>query len=350
MTEDAEKHVTAKVAARAARIGALATLPVFFKLKGRRAIVAGGSEPGLWKAEVLAAAGAHVAVYSDSFVEGFHELAASPPAGMVELNQRGWQPGDLNGAAIAIGAITDAPEASAFAAAARTAGVPVNVIDRPEVCDFQFGAIVDRSPLIVAISTDGGAPVLGQSIRSLVEGLLPEGLAHWLDAAKAWRRQGDRLGATSAERRGFWERFTNLALREAARAPTDADLAQLLVVPDARQSGHAARGHVTIIAIGKDGTETLTLGAVRKLRGADSIFYDASVPADVFGFARREAERRLVAANEIADVIVASASEGRRVVWLKLADGSDAAVASAATAALRAADVPFEVIGSPGTG
>ena len=201
----------------------MATLPVFFKLGGKRAVVAGGSEAALWKTELLAAAGASVDVYADALAEGFHDLVASPPSGTITLRRRRWQPGDLDGAAIAVGAMTDDAEAAAFAAAARASGVPVNVIDRPEFCDFQFGAIVNRSPLVIAVSTDGAAPVLGQAIRSLVESLLPEGLARWVDAAKSWRQQGDRLGGTMAERRRFWNRFADLAmptLRDRRQTPT----------------------------------------------------------------------------------------------------------------------------------
>ena len=133
---------------RPSRMDALATLPIFFKLKGQRAVLAGGTEPALWKAELLAAAGAHVDVYAGQFAEGFAHLAAHPPAGSITPHTRAWTPDDVKGAAIAIGAIPDDAEASAFVAAANTAGAPVNVIDRPEFCAFQFGAIVNRSPLV----------------------------------------------------------------------------------------------------------------------------------------------------------------------------------------------------------
>ena len=162
-TEDADERPLPDAATRRARIEAMATLPVFFKLGGKRAVVAGGSEAALWKTELLAATGASVDVYADALAEGFHDLVASPPSGTIALRRRRWQPDDLNGAAIAVGAMTDDAEAAAFAAAARASGVPVNVIDRPEFCDFQFGAIVNRSPLVIAVSTDGAAPVLGQA-------------------------------------------------------------------------------------------------------------------------------------------------------------------------------------------
>ena len=162
---------------------ALAVLPLFFKLRDKRVVLAGGSEPAVWKAELLAAAGAHVDVYAEDPAHEFHELVAHPPAGRVTLHRRPWQADDLVSAALAIGAITEDEEAARFVAAARAAGVPVNVVDRPEFCAFQFGAIVNRSPLVVAISTDGGAPVFGQAIRSRLEALLPLGFKRWAEAA-----------------------------------------------------------------------------------------------------------------------------------------------------------------------
>ncbi len=353
-TGDSQSVMTTTM--RPARIAALATLPVFFKLGGKRAVVAGGSEPGLWKAELLAAAGADVEVFAETFVEGFAALAATPPAGRVMLNRRRWQPADLIGAAIAVGAIPDADEASAFAAAARAAGVPVNVIDRPAFCDFQFGAIVNRSPLVVAISTDGAAPVLGQAIRSLIEGLLPDGVRRWVAAARDWRAEGDRLGADAAEKRRFWDRFADLALREADRSPTNADLGQLMADSPAAQSGGAAHP-VTIIDIGAAGAEALTLAAVRALRGADLILFDEAVPPAILDFARREAHRDALAAvgpgapptpAAIAERIVAAATKGRRVVRLRTMDRLNAGDATddADTLAdlLRAAGKPVLVI------
>jgi len=309
---------------------ALATLPVFFKLAGKRALVAGGDEPALWKAELLAATGAHVDVYSDAFADGFIELAHAPPAGSLTLHRRRWRGEDLAGAAIAIGACTDDADAEAFAAAAREAGIPVNVVDRPAFCDFQFGAIVNRSPLVVAISTDGGAPVFGQAIRSLIEALLPSGFSRWAEAAKTWRSKGDRLGKTPAAKRRFWERFADLAMQNATRAPVESDLVQLL--SDAEASKNGAQP-ITLIDVG-DSVETLTLAAVRALRRGDLIVFDKDVPEAVLDFARREARRHAFPSSreEIVasvDEMIASAAAGKHVICLRApgpaagADGED---------------------------
>ena len=135
----------------------LANLPVFFKLTGRRAVLAGGSEAAAWKAELLAASGADVAVFAPSPSSKMLETAGRYP--QIAIFLRAWAPADLEGAALAVGDAAALEEAEAFAVAAREVGAPVNVIDRPEFCDFSFGTIVNRSPLVIGISTDGAAPV-----------------------------------------------------------------------------------------------------------------------------------------------------------------------------------------------
>ena len=118
--------------------------------------MAGGSAAAAWKAELLAACGARVVVLAEA--PGKEMLGLVNDAGTIALEPRPWAPGDLPGAAIAILAARDDAEAASFAAVARAAGVPVNVIDRPAFCDFQFRPIVNRSPVVVGISTDGAAP------------------------------------------------------------------------------------------------------------------------------------------------------------------------------------------------
>ncbi len=138
-------------------------------------------------------------------------LVTQPVAGPVTVLPRAWEETDLTGAALALADIADDAEAHRFIAAARTAGAPVNIIDRTEYCDFQFGTIVNRSPVVLAISTDGGAPMLGQSIRTRIEAMLPRGLSGWAEAAKAWRPEVKARIVGFADRKSFWERFTRRA-------------------------------------------------------------------------------------------------------------------------------------------
>src|ERR1700676_1217370 len=190
---------------RTTRIGPLARLPAFFALADKRAVVAGGSQAAAWKAEVLSAAGAAVEVFAPAAGEEMSAVAAAPPRGPVVLRERVWAAADFAGAAIAVADCADDREAAQFAAAARAAGVPVNVIDRPAFSDFAFGAIVNRSPLVIGISTDGAAPVFGQAIRAKIEALIPNGFSRWAEAARTWRPRVQALALPFRGRRSFWE-------------------------------------------------------------------------------------------------------------------------------------------------
>src|SRR6266849_4703667 len=144
------------------RMDALARLPVFFALQGRRVVVAGGHAAAAWKIELLAAAGAQVDVYAAAPSD---DVRAAAQASGVTLNEREIEERDFADAVLAIGAFEDETAAATFAARARAAGVPVNVVDRPALSDFSFGTIVNRSPLVVGISTDGAAPVFAAGLR-----------------------------------------------------------------------------------------------------------------------------------------------------------------------------------------
>ena len=152
------------------RISPLAKLPVFWNLQGKRAVIAGGSEGAAWKAELLRACGATVEVFSE--VEDLSETMAALIARTALIHHaHPWHCGIFTGASLALADCETEDEARAFFCAARAAGVPVNVIDKPAFCQFQFGSIVNRSPVIVSISTDGAAPILAQQPSEIVHGL-----------------------------------------------------------------------------------------------------------------------------------------------------------------------------------
>jgi uroporphyrin-III C-methyltransferase / precorrin-2 dehydrogenase / sirohydrochlorin ferrochelatase len=337
---DSNEETSASASPRS-RIGALTNLPVFFKLDGRRVVLAGGSEAALWKAELLVATGAHVDAYSEAFAEGFRELASVSSNGRIVLNQRQWMPDDLQRSVIAVGTFSDDNEGAAFASAAHAAGVPVNIVDRPALCDFQFGAIVNRSPLVVGISTDGAAPVFGQAVRSLIEGLLPSSFRLWAETARALRKDGDRLGDTAGKKRRFWQRFTDLAIRHSDRGPTAAELDRLV----ADVSDESGNQPVVMIHIGAGGADGLTLGTIRVLRAADDIFLDEDVPNAVTDFARREARRYPISpgSSDVANDIAEAVSEGGRVVRIRMSAASTPGGSDEADA-LRAAGISVVVV------
>ena len=171
---------------RAAAHGALARLPVFFALDGKRAVVAGGSAAAAWKASCFRPQARRSTSMRPILARSWPRLQTTRRAARSAF-RRNWTADDLADAALAVGAFDDDLRPRDFAAAARDAGVPVNVIDKPAFCDFSFGSIVNRSPLVVGISTDGAAPVFAQAIRAKIEALLPQGFARWVAAAVQWR-------------------------------------------------------------------------------------------------------------------------------------------------------------------
>lgn len=347
MTQRAPEPTTAR------RIERLATLPLFHKLEGRKVVLAGAGDGALWKAELLAAAGAELVIFSGPETDLFDALAADPPGTAIDLHRRDWQPADIAGAALAVGEIEDEDEARGFAAAARAAGVPVNVVDKPEFCDFAFGSVVNRSPLVVAVSTDGASPVFGQTIRSKIEALLPAGLKAWAEAAKQWRPAVQSRELPFALRRAFWEKFTRRAMAEPDRAPEARDEAELFAALDRLESSYQGVGRVTLVGAGPGDPELLTLKAIRALQGADIILYDDLVSEGVLEFARREAKRMLVGKtgygpsvkqDDINALIVSLANHGKHVVRLKGGDPGIFGRAGEEIEACARAGIPVSVV------
>jgi uroporphyrin-III C-methyltransferase / precorrin-2 dehydrogenase / sirohydrochlorin ferrochelatase len=334
------------------RMAALATLPVFLGLDGKRVIVAGGTAAAAWKAELLAAASADVHVFAVNVSTEMKALLARGAAsGTLTLHAEPWTADHLAGAAVAIADAEDADEAAAFHAAAREAGVPVNVIDKPAYCQFQFGAIVNRSPVVVGISTTGAAPILGQAIRRRIETLLPPALARWGQlAGKIRERVGEHLSA-SATRRIFWEKFVDRAF---GPAPTRGETERLGAFIEALSAqAQPTTGHVTLVGAGPGDAELLTLKAVRALQAADVILYDDLVSDEVLELGRREAKRMLVGKrggrescrqDDINALMVKLAGQGRRVVRLKSGDPMIFGRGGEEIDQLERAGIPFEVV------
>jgi uroporphyrin-III C-methyltransferase / precorrin-2 dehydrogenase / sirohydrochlorin ferrochelatase len=320
------------VMAAPSRIAPLATLPLFHKLDARKVLLAGDGEAALWKAELLLATGARLDVFAPEhggIFDRLHDLTASQEGfGTLTIHRRRWTPDDLAEVSLAIAETRDDEEAKAFVAAARRHGVPVNVIDQPTFCDFQFGAIVNRSPLVIGISTDGAAPVFGQAIRTRIEALLPLGLKAWAQAARDWRPAIQARNLSFALRRRFWERFTAVALDAPDQPPSNDQRALLLDGID-RDAQTPVAGKVIFVGAGPGDPDLLTLKAVRVLQSADVILYDDLVSRGVLDLARREAKRMLVGKTghgpsckqeDINTLMIKLALQGKRVVRLKSGD------------------------------
>lgn len=336
-----------------ARMEQLAKLPVFWALEGKRVVVAGGTDAAMWKVELLLACGAYVEAYADAFSPAFEALQARPaghPTARLVLHRRSWKPVDLPGAVLAVGDCEEG-EAPAFAAAARAAGVPVNIIDKPAFCQFQFGSIVNRSPVVVAISTDGAAPILAQAIRRKIETLLPRSLKAWAVLAQSLRETVNRRLQPGAPRRAFWERFVDRAF---STLDTPEEGVGGVLLADAERLAEApAIGRVTLVGAGPGDAELLTLKAVRALQSADVILFDDLVSADVLELARREAKRLLVGKRggrescrqeDINATMVKLAKAGKRVVRLKSGDPMVFGRAGEEIAHLDRENIPVDIV------
>lgn len=334
------------------RMDALARLPVFMALAGKRVVVAGGTAQAAWKAELLSAAGAHVDVFAEAPGAELLGLAKAPARGAVTIRRRAMAAGDFAGAALAVGAFDDDDAAAQFAAAARAHGVPVNVIDRPAFCDFAFGAIVNRSPLVIGISTDGAAPAFGMAVRAKIEAMIPKGFARWVEAARRWRPALAATGLSFQGRQQFWRIFSHFAATHPNHEPTRSDF-DGFVAETTTEVSDPDNGSVTLVGAGPGDPELLTLRAVRALQAADIILVDDLVAPEILDFARREAKKMLVGKTghgpsckqeEINAMMVALARTGKRVVRLKGGDPMIFGRATEEIAACRAAGIPVEVV------
>lgn len=326
----------------------LGIFPAFHQVEGRRVVVVGGGEAAAGKVRLLGETSAAIEVYA-AVLDG--RLGAE----LVAVGGR-WIPrwprqDDFTGAALAFIATGDAVEDRRIRALARAAGVPVNVVDRPELCDFHTPAIVNRAPLAVAIGTAGAAPVLARHVRARIETLLSPATG---DLARLAERLRGRVAGTIASgegRRRFWARFFSGPVADKVFAGRiDEALAE---AEAALASGAPVLGHVSLVGAGPGAADLLTLRAQRLLQEADVIVYDRLVPAEVVGQGRREARRIYVgkakgahsmSQEAINAILIDHARNGRRVVRLKSGDPLIFGRAGEEMAALRAAGVPFDVV------
>lgn len=326
----------------------LTVFPAFQKVAGRPVVVIGGDDEALAKVRLLGETEARIVVIAPE-VEAEVEEAVSRLGG--EVRHRAATAADLDGAALVFVALEDDAEAAAAVAMARAAGVPVNAVDRPELCDFIVPALVNRAPIAVAISSTGTGPVLARHIRARIEAMLPTQLGALARLADQFRATTARVLTSSDEKRRFWARFFSGAVADRVYAgrldEARAEAARLL------NSGTDEPGFVWLVGAGPGAVDLLTLRAQRLLQEADVIVHDRLVPDAVVAMGRRDAERISVGKakgchsatqTEINELLVSLAGAGRRVVRLKAGDPLVFGRAGEEMAALKAAGIAFEVV------
>jgi uroporphyrin-III C-methyltransferase/precorrin-2 dehydrogenase/sirohydrochlorin ferrochelatase len=322
-------------------------LPVFLDLRGRRVLLVGGGRVALRKAEIIVRCGARFDVVAPEVHPALHALAQAN-GGSVRLAP--FAAADLEGATLVFSATGIGAVDRELRDHARARGIPVNVADTPELCDFILPAIVDRSPVIAAFSTGGNAPLLARRLRADLEARLPAGLGR---LATFLGRQRARLSERVTEgslRLRTWERLLDGPVAERVLAG-DEDAAQRLL--EQELSGAPAAGEVFLVGAGPGDPELLTLRALRLMQCADVVLYDRLVSAAVLDLVRRDAERiyvgkrprcHTVPQEELNRMLVRFAREGKRVLRLKGGDPFVFGRGGEEIEQLAAAGIPFQVV------
>ena len=325
--------------------------PAFFDLTAQKVLIVGGGEVALRKLALLTRAGAKVMVVAPQMLPEFSEQAA---AGKISAVLREFIPSDLDGARLVIVATSRRAVNRWIASLSEARGIPVNVVDDREASRFIVPALIDRDPVLVAISTGGASPVLARRLRERLEALIPKRfgeLALWLQALRRAARW--RLRDTDARRRYFEHIVDGAAARRFVAGDTHGaeSLAQQLLARTS--SSPRESGEVTLVGAGPGDPELLTLKALRALQDADVILYDRLVPRAVLDMARRDAGQICVgkAAGgggstqaEINALLIEHALQGKRVVRLKGGDPFIFGRGGEELEALRKARIRFSVI------
>ncbi len=316
----------------------LDAFPVFMLMKGRIVTIVGGGREAFAKARLLSQSSATLRIVAPTLDYDFAEWLAE--RGGIAYEVCAFKSEHLEGAVLAIAATGDETIDLAVVEAARRAGIKVNAVDRPHLCDVYMPALVNRAPVAVAIGTEGAGPVLAQMIRATVEQILAPSLGQLASIAATYRGTVERLLPPGQARRRFWQGFFGGEPARAVEAG-DLSLARRETSRLLERSGGAA-GHVATIAVGPS-ADLLTLRAHRLMMSADVVVHDDSVAEAILALGRRDAER--VSAGQRRDtgaLLVALARDGKRVVRLAQTEGEG--FATDEVDALRTAHVPFEIV------
>ena len=324
-------------------------LPLFHNLKGRPVLVVGGGEIVLRKARLLSEAGAVLRVVAPEVEAQLSELVAQ---GGGQTIIRGYLAGDLSGCVLAIAATDDEPLNEQVSKDAQALGMPVNVVDSPQLCTVIFPAIVDRSPLMIAVSSGGDAPVLARLMRARIETWVPAVYGELAGLAKKFRSQVKAKFADVQQRRVFWEEVFQGSVAERALAGQAQEAERLL---EEKLSGAEPKtlGEVYLVGAGPGDPDLLTFRALRLMQQADVVLYDRLVAPAILDLCRRDADRiyvgkqraaHAVPQDQINQLLVTLAKEGKRVLRLKGGDPFIFGRGGEEIEELAAHDVPFQVV------
>jgi uroporphyrin-III C-methyltransferase / precorrin-2 dehydrogenase / sirohydrochlorin ferrochelatase len=302
-------------------------LPIFLKLQDEPCLVVGGGTVAARKTELLARAGGRVTVLSPELCQ---ILAAQAESGQIAWLPKSFDAADLSGFRLVVAATDDFEVNAVVSRAAKERNLPVNVVDSPQLCSFIFPAIVDRSPVVAAVSSGGASPVLARLLRMRLETLIAPGYGRLASLAEAFREKVKRAIPDAAQRRRFWERVLTGPVAEMALAGQEESAAARLegeIQQDA--AAGSGPGMVYLVGAGPGDPDLLTIRALRLIQEADVVVYDRLVSVEVMNLVRRDAEKiyagkrrseHALPQARINELLAELAKAGKRVVRLKGGD------------------------------
>lgn len=324
--------------------------PLFFNLKGKNCLVIGGGEIAARKIELLVRAGAEITVIAKHISPTVSAL--QPVFGLRLLNQD-LDIADIGHYQLIVSATEDGKTNELVANYAKQKNIPVNVVDNPGLSSFIFPAIVDRSPLIVAVSSGGAAPVLARLLRAKIESVIPPAYGKLAELAQKFRGKAKTTLTSVTQRRLFWETVFQGNIAEQVFSG-NADKAEAMLNEYLNNINIIkTTGEVYLIGAGPGAADLLTFRALRLLQQADVVVYDRLVSPEILDLARRDADKihvgkqrnqHTLPQDSINVMLAELAKSGKRVARLKGGDPFIFGRGGEEIETLMAQGIPFQVV------
>lgn len=321
-------------------------LPIFANVRNKLCLVVGGGEVAKRKAGVLLEAGANVRVVAPEIADELRNDAKVMP--IVAC----FEPSHLDGVMLVIAATNDRKVNQQVSELAQARNIPVNVVDDPELCSFIMPAILDRSPLMVAFSSGGASPVLTRMMRGKLETVIPQNYSRLAAFAERFREVVKIKVTNPVKRRIFWENALEGVVAEKVLTG-DEPSAEAMLQKMLENEDNIQRGEVYLVGAGPGDPDLLTFRALRLMQKADVVVYDNLVAKAIVDMTRRDAERIFVGKKradhtlrqeEINELLVRLAKEGKRVLRLKGGDPFIFGRGGEEIETLAAESIPFQVV------